>query len=158
LPVLVHALSCAGLSESFVDGTKALLDSLTVFRKAIPGRKSYKQEDLVCDILNKFMGHTMLQKMCVLWPMLFRIFPFISLIELRQQNTVLRVLVVRAVDKNMLFNEEKAKNIPSLSVLIDNAIPSAKHIAGSGLNMQHIETMCVMNILLMLIRKYVNMY
>jgi len=44
------------LFDTFVDGTKALVGFLPLFRKLIPGRKSYKQEYLVHDILKTSYG------------------------------------------------------------------------------------------------------
>jgi len=135
-PVLVHALNCAGLCDTFADGTKALVDTLPLFRKAIPGRKSYKQEDLVHDILKTSYGaHDATEDVRALANLL-------SHVNLDKKTVLTHSFSVSAIDKNMMFNKEKAKNLPSLSVLVFNSIckaPTAENIAGSGLNLQHLE-------------------
>jgi len=132
---MCHAFNCSGLCDTFVDGTKALVESLPLFRKAIPGRKSYKQEDLVHDILKTSYGaHDAAEDVHALANLL---------LNLNYNKTVLtHSFTVRAVNKNMLFNKEKAKNLQLLSVLVFNSIckvPTAENIAGSGLNLKHLE-------------------
>ncbi|XP_060565928.1 LOW QUALITY PROTEIN: uncharacterized protein LOC132724962 [Ruditapes philippinarum] len=137
-PVIVIALNCAGVYDMFVDGTKALVDSLSLFRKVIPGRKSYKQEDLVHDILNTSYGaHDAAEDVHALGSL-------ISHLDVDNKTVLTQSFSVSAVCKNMLFNKEKAKNLPSLSVLLYKSIckaPTAENIAGSGLslNLQHLE-------------------
>lgn len=135
-PVIVNALNCAGVYDMFVDGTKALVDSLSLFRKVIPGRKSYKQEDLVHDILNTSYGaHDAAEDVHALGSL-------ISHLDVDNKTVLTQSFSVSAVCKNMLFNKEKAKNLPSLSVLLYKSIckaPTAENIAGSGLNLQHLE-------------------
>jgi len=135
-PVLVHAFNCAGLCDTFVDGTTTLVESLPLFRKAIPGRKSYKQEDLVHDILKTSYGaNDAAEDVRTLANLL-------SHLNLDNKTVLTHSFTVRAVDKNMLFNKEKAKNVQLLSVLVFNSIckaPTAENIAGSGLNLKNLE-------------------
>jgi len=131
-PVLVHAFICAGLCDTFVHGTKALVASLPLFRKAIPGRKSYKQEDLVHDILKTSYGaHDAAEDVHALANLL-------SNLNVDNKTVLTHSFTVRAV----LFNKEKAKNLQLQSVLVFNSICkllTAENIAGSSLNLKHLE-------------------
>ena len=66
----------------------------------------------------------------------------LSHLNLDNKTVLTHIFTVRAVDKNMLFNKEKAKHSQLLSVLVFNSIcktPKAENIAGSGLNFKHLE-------------------
>ena len=52
-PILVNELKSTGMYDKFSEVCKDFVDSLDLFRKFWPGRKSYKQVDLVHDILNR---------------------------------------------------------------------------------------------------------
>jgi len=98
-PVLVHALNCAGLCDTFVDGTKALVESLPLFWKAIPDWKSYKQGDLMYAILKTYYGaHDTAEDVRALANLL-------SHLNLDNKTVLTHSFTIRAVDKNMLFNK-----------------------------------------------------
>ncbi|XP_060597360.1 uncharacterized protein LOC132751224 [Ruditapes philippinarum] len=55
-PILVHHLKSTGTYDKFTEFCKGFVDSLEVFRKVLPDRESYKQVDLVNEIMNTAYG------------------------------------------------------------------------------------------------------
>jgi len=87
------------LCDTFVDGTKALVESLPLFRKAILDWKSYKQEDLKYAILKTSYGaHDTAEDVRALANLL-------SHLNLDNKTLLTHSFTIRAVDKNMLFNK-----------------------------------------------------
>ena len=54
--VLTHALLAVGKHDRFCQAVTAFADSLKLLRHAIPERSSYKQEDLVHNVLHEEYG------------------------------------------------------------------------------------------------------
>jgi len=116
--LLVHALNCAGLYDTFCDGTKVLVESLPLFREAIPDWKSYKQEDLVYAILKTSYGvHDTAEDVRALANLLS---------HLNNKTVLTHSFTVRAIDKNMLFNKKRPKTYHRCQCLY--SIQYAKHI------------------------------
>jgi hypothetical protein len=84
---------------------------------------SYKQEDLVHDILNTSYGaHDAAENVHALGSL-------ISDLDIDNKTVLTETFSVSAVCKNMLFNKENAKHPPTLSVLLYKYTnPYAKHL------------------------------
>lgn len=114
---------------------KVLL-TYAVFRKVLPGRNSYKQEDLVNEIMNTAYGaHDAAEDAVALGKL-------VKHLDIEPNNVMNHSFSVNSIYNSMSFNREKAKNLPSLSVLVYSQVckaPTAENIAGSGLQLRHLE-------------------
>ncbi|XP_045176635.2 uncharacterized protein LOC123537131 [Mercenaria mercenaria] len=135
-PVIISAINNVQLQERFFKCVSGCTDSLSVFRKQYPGRSSYKQIDLVHDILGATYGaHDATEDVRALGHLLKH--------SASHQTVLPFSFSPEAVYKNQIYNREKSKNFPSLSVLVSSGICKlniAENIAGSGLNLEHLRT------------------
>ena len=135
-PILVNELLSTGIYDNFSEVCKGFVDSLALFRKLLPGRKSYKQEELVREILNSSYGaHDAVEDASMLGKL-------VKHLEIDSKKMLDHSFGVNSVYNNMQFNREKTKNLPSLSVLVYSQVckaPTADNIAGSGLQLRHLE-------------------
>ncbi|XP_053393709.1 DNA polymerase III PolC-type-like [Mercenaria mercenaria] len=131
VPVIISAINNVKLQERFFKCVSGCTDSLSVFRKQYPGRSSYKQIDLVHDILGATYGaHDATEDVRALGHLLKH--------SASHQTVLPFSFSPEAVYKNQIYNREKSKNFPSVSVLVSSGICKlniAENIAGSGLNL-----------------------
>lgn len=110
--------------------------TLSIFRKIYPGRKSYKQEELV---------HSLLISTCDAHNAVGDVQALGKLIEntaLSPQEILQHSFTPRAVQNALLFREEKAKNLPILNPLISKGVlkmSTAENVAGFGLQLTHLK-------------------
>ncbi|WAR24671.1 LOW QUALITY PROTEIN: hypothetical protein MAR_038340 [Mya arenaria] len=113
-----------------------MIDSLPLFRKVFPKRSSFKQEDIVHDILGiEYKAHNAEE-------------------DVKRLASLVSKVVNDHGDKSVLENSfpakaayfsflsERAKNMPSLSRLVASGVmksATAENIAGSGLNVPHLK-------------------
>ncbi|XP_053390362.1 uncharacterized protein LOC128553259 [Mercenaria mercenaria] len=135
-PVLMKAVASCKILERFLKCVSEFVDSLTVLRKHFPGRSSYKQEDLVREILRESYGaHNATEDVKALGNLLKHI-------SVSPKTMLSFSYPPKSVRHSQLFNLEKAKNMPSLHVLVANGVcktATAENIAGSGLNLSHLK-------------------
>lgn len=133
--VLVAAVSNVNKLEDFLASVVGCLDTLPLFRKTYSDRSSYKQGDLVQDILGiQYNAHDALEDVRAL----VKLFQHCCALV----NDLLKfTFSLNAVYHQCLSSKEKAKNLPSLSCLIASSVcklPTAENIASSGLNLEHL--------------------
>lgn len=133
--VLVSAMSNVNKLDEFLASVIGCLDTLSLFRKTYAGRSSYKQEDLVKDILGlQYNAHDALEDVRAL----VKLFQHCCTLAANISSFIFPVI---AVYHQSLSSKEKAKNLPTLSCLIANGVcklPTAENIASSGLNLGHL--------------------
>ncbi|KAL4222717.1 hypothetical protein ACF0H5_018758 [Mactra antiquata] len=141
-PVLVSVLSKVNKFDRFSQCVMAICDSLTLFRKVYPGRRTYKQESLVSDILNiTYNAHAAAGDVWALSKLLQH-----AVSTLTMKDFSVFLFSPKAVFYNNLNPREKAKNISSLKVLVSSGIckmATAENIAGSGLNLDQLKKIYV---------------
>ena len=133
-PVLVAALCNTNKLDKFYTSTKGLMDTLTLFRKTYPGRRTYKQEDLARDVLNiTYNAHNAEDDVTALSALLSHSCSLIALPDMMKYT-----FSPRAIYFNWLSSKEKAKNLGSLQTLVACGVcklATAENIACSGLNL-----------------------
>lgn len=132
-PVLLTAVEKIKESERFFKCVTGLIDSLPVFKKLYP-KLSHKQEDLVSHLLGTtYDAHNAEADVRALS----------DLMETCEQSTLLgSSFTPVAILQNMHYNAAKASNISSLDPVVSKGImkrPTAENIAGSGLNIHHLQ-------------------
>ncbi|XP_056018341.1 uncharacterized protein LOC125682729 isoform X2 [Ostrea edulis] len=134
-PVLLKTVMDIGKTGEFFDNVCGFIDSLAVFRKIYPGRKTYKQEELVNSLLNtSYDAHNAIGDVRALGKL-------IEHVALSTQELLQYSFPPRAVQSAFLFREEKAKNLPTLNPLISHGVMkmcTAENVAGSGLQLTHL--------------------
>jgi DNA polymerase III epsilon subunit-like protein len=135
-PVLVTACDNAGLCDKFFHCVAGCVDSLPVFKKVYSDRKSYKQEDIARDLLGaSYSAHNASEDAMILGKLVHHL--MVLTIDFMPYT-----FSAKAVYNSQLCSREKAKNMPSLRVLVYNGVcksTTAENIAGSGLNLQHLK-------------------
>ncbi|XP_055995767.1 uncharacterized protein LOC125668954 isoform X2 [Ostrea edulis] len=102
-PVLLKTVMDIGKTGEFFDNVCGFIDSLAVFRKIYPGRKTYKQEDLVNSLLNtSYDAHNAIGDVRALGKL-------IEHVALSTQELLQYSFPPRAVQSAFLFREEKSK-------------------------------------------------
>ena len=135
-PVLTSAISNVQAMDKFMACVMGLLDSLTLFKKVLPGQGSYKQEDLVRNVLHtSYAAHDALEDVLALGKLIiYCSLPTVDYIKF--------TFTPKALYMNCQYLKEKTKNIQSLNVLVANGVckhATAENIAGSGLNLAHLK-------------------
>ena len=134
--ILVKALLVANLLTEFKTAVIGFVDTLPVFKQLLPGRKSYKQEELVRDCLTKsYDAHNGLEDVKSLKDLL---------LHLKPENSILssNSFDVEFVCQFLQHHARKTANFPSLRALVTDKVLSksvAQRIAGSGLNLQQLQ-------------------
>lgn len=135
-PVLLKTVMNIDKTGEFFDSVCGFIDSLSIFRKIYPGRKSYKQEELVHSLLNStYDAHNAVGDVQALGKL-------IKNTSLSPQEILQHSFTPCAVQKALLFREEKAKNLPTLNPLISKGVLkmcTAENVAGSGLQLTHLK-------------------
>ena len=135
-PVFISMLERIGHVDKFCDTVLGCIDSLGVFKKVFPKESSYKQEELVRKFLNtSYSAHDAMEDVNALGNLLFH------------ANCSSDVLLKHsfspmAVYNQRLFNREKYKHVDSLCPLVAAGAmkrTTAENIAGSGLNINHLQ-------------------
>ncbi|ELU14671.1 hypothetical protein CAPTEDRAFT_186863 [Capitella teleta] len=135
-PVLMTALMSANLTTQFNDRIAGFVDSLTVLKKVLPKRQSYSQPAIYRDLLNAdYNAHDAAADVHALSEVL-------SAAEVGKQ--VLEAYSFSPSDVVMKNRHEDTKlhNLPSLRGLITAGVCGVKvaeTIAGSGLNLHHLQ-------------------
>ncbi|XP_060593809.1 uncharacterized protein LOC132748252, partial [Ruditapes philippinarum] len=133
--VLVAAVSNVNKLEEFLASVVGCLDTLPLFRKTYSDRSSYKQGDLVQDILGiQYNAHDALEDVRALVKLFQHCCALVN-------DMIKFTFSLNAVYHQCLSSKEKAKNLPSLSCLIASSVcklPTAENIASSGLNLEHL--------------------
>lgn len=135
-PILIQGLTSTGLLDKFCVPVKGFVDSLPLFKKVFPGLGCYKQEFLVKNILQQTYGaHDAIEDTKALGNL-------ITHAQLDSCQILEFSFSTRGMTNGVAYNKEKAKNLPSLSVLVYSGVckaPTAENIAGSGLNIDHLK-------------------
>lgn len=136
-PVLMHTLEGIDAVSRFCLLVTAFVDSLPLLKKIYPDQPSYRQEDLVSAILNTLYGvHGAIEDTSALRRLLQKA-------DIQESSVMKRSFSPMTLVNTRHFNDEKAKNIKSLQVLIGRGVvkmTTAENIAGSGLNLSHLRT------------------
>lgn len=132
--ILFKALLEANLLSELETVVIGFIDTLPMFKQLLPGRKSYKQEELV-DCLNKnYDAHNGLEDVKSLKDLLLHLKPHDSVLSSHSFG-------VDFVRQSLQHHARITANFPSLKVLVSKKVLSksmAQKIAGSGLNLQQI--------------------
>ena len=137
-PVFMTSLVSAdtGIVSRFCEVVVGFVDSIAVFRKVFPGQSSYKQEDLVKNLVNAtYNAHNALEDTRSLGWLLTH-----SKLDIR--GILPFSFAPLAVKQQLQFSAEKSKNIVSLHQLVAAGVmkmTTAENIAGSGLCIQHLQ-------------------
>lgn len=137
-PILMYALDRCKKLESFTNIVDGFLDTLKFFRIERPGLSSYRQEYLCKNLAGiDYDAHDALSDVLSLQSL-------INFLNIGLENVNARtasLTSVSAVDFYRYSNVVQS-NLPSLQPLIGQKIiscPIAKKIAGSGLQLKHLE-------------------
>uniref|UniRef100_A0A8W8NYC9 Exonuclease domain-containing protein n=1 Tax=Magallana gigas TaxID=29159 RepID=A0A8W8NYC9_MAGGI len=137
-PILMYALDRCKKLESFTNIVDGFLDTLKFFRIERPGLSSYRQEYLCKNLAGiDYDAHDALSDVLSLQSL-------INFLNIGLENVNARTALltsVSAVDFYRYSNVVQS-NLPSLQPLIGQKIiscPIAKKIAGSGLQLKHLE-------------------
>lgn len=136
-PVLILAALGCGTFDTFASTITGFADSLTIFKATYPKESSYKQEDLVRNLLHKgYAAHNAIDDVdCLAELMIF------VLQSVDNSSLLGKSFTPLDVKHSILSNKEKKKNLPSLSVLVSSSvmkISTAENIASSGLTYDHL--------------------
>ena len=135
-PVVITACENVRLCDRLFHCVSGCADSLPVFKKVFAGRTSYKQEDIARDLLGAaYSAHDASEDAMVLEKLIH----YLIVLSI---NLMPFTFPAKAVYSSQLYSREKAKNMPSLRPLVYNSVcktTTAEHIAGSGLNHQHLK-------------------
>ncbi len=140
--MLLHAVHNSGKMLEFQQNCCGFLDTYKMLKELIPNMKSYKQENLVKDVIGEsYMAHGALQDVLALQ----KLVNFVAL----DQNIVNkysfsydRAVLAYNVSRNV------ASNIKSFQTMIDKKCISqgvARKVAGSGLQLKHLSTVSKRN-------------
>lgn len=133
--VLLTAVSNVNKLEEFFASVVGCLDTLAMFRKTYSGRSSYKQADLVQDLLSiQYNAHDALEDVRALVKLFQHCCTLVT-------DIMKFTFSLKAVFHQCQYSKEKAKHLPSLTCLVANGVcklPTAENIASSGLNLEHL--------------------
>ena len=134
--LIIYALEKYDLLSSFQECVLGFIDTLTLFKKALPGRKKYSQEKLVADLLGmSYAAHN----------------------SLEDAKALQRLVSCQAFDRNQLIEssfstefavqyteycERKKFNLYTLQPLIESEVVSkgmVQKMAGSGVSLNHLQ-------------------
>ncbi|XP_062607552.1 uncharacterized protein LOC134269371 [Saccostrea cucullata] len=131
--VLVRVMSCIGISAS--EHISGFVDTLPLFRELYPGRKSYKQVDLLKDLCTThYDAHDAKSDALALQTLLLSL-------SVSSHTMLKHSFSTDFVVDNLNFSMMKKRNMLSLQNLIDNKILSkftVNKIAETGLHFQHL--------------------
>ena len=133
--ILIRALLAANLLSELQDVVIGFVDTLPMLKQLLPGRKSYKQEELVKDCLHKnYDAHNGLEDVKSLRALL---------LQLKPPNSVFssHSFKVEFVCHSLQHHGRMTTNLPTFNALVSNKVLSnsmARRIAGSGLNLRQI--------------------
>jgi len=134
--ILIHALTNCDLLSDFENATFGFLDTLNLFKKTLPKQPSYRQEDLLKNLLGEtYSAHSAIHDVIALQKLMA---------TLVVERTVLNLssFSCQHAIKSYVISSEVRKNLPSLHTMVDKKIISpgiARTIAGSGLNCNHLQ-------------------
>ena len=129
--------------EDLCSSVRGFVDSILVFKIVFPKRDSYKQEDLVRNLLEKeYNAHNAVDDVECLFELLS--------VVLACDNKCLLAKSFKPLDvkHSLESNKEKRKNFPSLSPLISSGVmktATAENVASSGLDLKHLKTIFIRN-------------
>lgn len=131
----MSALASVNRVSEFCDIVIGFVDSLPLLKKIFPGQSSYKQENLVSNLLAATYGaHNALEDVRSLgW--------LIKHEKVTDKHLQDFTFSPEAVKNQLAYNREKNKNIESLHPLIAAGVmkmTTAQNIAGSGLCLAHL--------------------
>ena len=126
-PIIASTLLKYNLKDRFSACVLGCVDSLTLCKKQFPGMSSYKQEDLVKNVLKKTYGaHDALEDVKALGDLLLHAY--------KKPTDVLQFsFSPKCMFYSLSVRNEKSKNLDSLNVLVSSGIckrATAENIAG----------------------------
>ena len=134
--VLSYAISRVKMCEMFLKCVLAFVDSLAMFRSKVPKLSSYKQEYLAQHFCKEaYNSHNATDDVNMLVKILYQS-------GMTKSEFVKHSYSADCHFLQEVFNETKARNIDSLHCLIAGGVlkmATAENIAGSGLNLHHLE-------------------
>ena len=132
--VMYNAADACGMLDSLQKGVVCFLDTLPLFRTILPGRKSYKQEVLVADLLSKsYAAHDALADVKVLQELMVYVDPSIDKISPHTFD-------IDFVKNSLQHLSMKTSNVTTLTPfkgLISKGM--VEKMAASGLQFKHIK-------------------
>ncbi|WAR09109.1 hypothetical protein MAR_019067, partial [Mya arenaria] len=135
-PVIMSAYTNVHQCDFLLEHTHGMIDSLPLFRKVFPKRSSYKQEDIVHDLLGiEYKAHNAEEDVKSLAS-------FVSNVvnDHGEKSVLENSFPAKAAYFSVLSCKERVKNMPSLYRLVASGVmksATAENIAGSGLNVPH---------------------
>ncbi|XP_052212334.1 protein PML-like isoform X3 [Dreissena polymorpha] len=140
--VLLHAIHSCGKMFEFQQNICGFLDTYKLLKEILPNMKSYKQENLVKDVIGEsYMAHGALQDVLALQKLVNSV-PLDQNIVNKYSFSYERAILAYNVSLNV------ASNIKSLQTMIDKKVMSqgvARKAAGSGLQLKHLRTVSKRN-------------
>ena len=134
--ILVKSLQQAKLMDTFQEVVIGFVDTLTLFKSLLPGRKSDKQEGLVADCLHKsHNAHNGLADVQALRDLLAHMSP-------NNKALCSSSFSLGYITESLEQHGRMSLNYPSLLPLVHKKAISqavAKRIAGAGLNLLHLQ-------------------
>ncbi|ELU00841.1 hypothetical protein CAPTEDRAFT_105458 [Capitella teleta] len=131
--ILINALQSIDQLDEFCEHVTTFADTLPLFKKKVPGRRSYKLPILVEDILGSdYAAHDAMEDIVALSQLMTTL--GITPNDIQGQSFTPHDVVQR-----MNYLSVRNQNLPSLSPLIEEGVCSmslAEKLAGSGLQMQ----------------------
>ena len=135
-PILIDRFQSVGQLKDFFECCVGMMDSLSIFRKVWPNG-SHKQEYLVSNLLGiTYEAHNAIADVTSLKDLVLHT-------QLSPRELLGHSYPPLDIYNSILFNREKNKNLPSLTCLVSSSvckITTAENIAGSGLNIHHLNT------------------
>ncbi|XP_067020326.1 DNA polymerase III PolC-type-like isoform X2 [Acropora muricata] len=134
--LIIYALKKYDLLSSFQECVLGFIDTLTLFKKALPDRKKYSQEKLVADLLGmSYAAHNSLEDVKALQRLVSsQVFDRNQLIE----SSFSTEFAVQYTE----YCERKKFNLYTLQPLIESEVVSkgmVQKMAGSGVSLNHLQ-------------------
>ncbi|XP_021373023.1 uncharacterized protein LOC110463022 [Mizuhopecten yessoensis] len=111
-------------------------DTLAIFRKELSGRKSYKQECLVLDVLGEtWNAHDACEDDRLLQKL-------VLCVKVSDEVFICNSTTLASMKDCVVYKRKKDNNLPSFTILVERKVISAfmaSKIAGSGLSVRHIQ-------------------
>lgn len=134
--VLSYAVNRLGICDIFLNYVLAFVDSLSMFRSKVPKLSSYKQEYLAQHFCEEsYNAHNATDDVNMLIKILYKS-------DMTKSDFVKHSYSANCHFLQEVFNETKSRNIDSLHCLIASGVlktATAENIAGSGLNLHHLQ-------------------
>ncbi|WAR07754.1 hypothetical protein MAR_017712 [Mya arenaria] len=113
-PVIISAYTNVHQCDCLLEHTQGMLDSLPLFRKVFPKRSSYKQEDIVHDILGiEYKAHNEEEDVKSSASLVSKVVN-----DHGDKSVQENSFPAKAAHLSFLSGKERAKNMPSLSRLV----------------------------------------